>query len=75
MFYGDHFVARVDMRLEKNILTISRWWWEPDITPDAEMLDALRTAVVQFLQYLHASDICVQEAVDGVVRNALNGVK
>ncbi|HCJ35121.1 MAG TPA: hypothetical protein DHV65_12605, partial [Ktedonobacter sp.] len=45
VFYGDRFVARVDSRLEKGIWTISRWWWEADTTPDAEMLDALRDMV------------------------------
>src|SRR5437870_1924916 len=37
VFYGDRFVARVDSRLEKGIWTIARWWWEPDVTPNAGM--------------------------------------
>src|SRR6266581_924072 len=52
VFYGDRFVARVDSRLEKGIWTISRWWWEPDITLDADLLGALRTTVKNFLHYL-----------------------
>ena len=41
VFYGDRFVARIDSRLEKGIWTITHWWWEADVVPDAEMLAAL----------------------------------
>jgi uncharacterized protein YcaQ len=71
VFYGDRFVARLDSRLEKGIWTISRWWWEPDVTPDAEMLDALQLAVKQFLHYLRATDVSVSDAVDIAVRQAI----
>src|SRR5260370_23701558 len=74
VFYGDRFVARVDMRLEKSILTIARWWWEPAITPDAASLDASRTADARFLHNLRASAICVGEEVDKAVRDALQSV-
>jgi predicted acyl esterase len=36
VFYGDRFVARLDGRLERGVWTITRWWWEPDVTPTAD---------------------------------------
>lgn len=71
VFYGDRFVARIDSRLDKGTWLISRWWWETDITPDAEMLDALRTTASQFIHYLRAQDITVSEHVDPPVRDAM----
>src|SRR5260370_42527779 len=71
VFYGDRFVARLDSRLEKGVLTIARWWWEPDITPDAELLDALRNAIERFLRYLHEDSICVGESVSEMVHQAI----
>src|SRR5712691_10705722 len=68
VFYGDRFVARIDSRLEKGIWTISRWWWEPDVKPDAEMLDALQVTIESFAQYLRASDVRVADGVDVAVR-------
>jgi len=71
VFYGDRFVARFDSRLEKGVWTISRWWWEPTITPNAELLDALRNAVESFIYYLRADDVRVDEGVDLAVRQAI----
>jgi uncharacterized protein len=68
VFYGDRFVARVDSRLEKDAWTISRWWWEPDITPDVDLLDALGKAIQNFLHYLHADRVCYGEDVDALVK-------
>jgi len=73
VFYGNRFIARIDSRLEKGVWTIARWWWEADVTPDAHMLDALRQAADDFLRYLRAGDIVIQEEVDGVVRDTLQG--
>jgi len=70
VFYGDRFVARVDSRLDKGIWTISRWWWEPDITPDADLLAALRIAIEDFLRYLRADGVCIGEDVDLLVKQA-----
>lgn len=75
VFYKDRFVARMDSRLEKGVWTISRWWWEPDVMPDAELLDALRVAVGQFLHYLRADAVRVAEDVDVVVRKAICGTR
>jgi uncharacterized protein YcaQ len=72
VFYGDRFVARVDSRLENGVWTIARWWWEPDILPYAELLDALRAAAEKFACYLHAGGLRVGEGVDEVVRHALS---
>ena len=72
VFYGDRFVARVDSRFEKGIWTISRWWWEPDVTPDADLLDALCMAVEDFLHYLRADKVCMAEDVDALVKQALS---
>ena len=74
VFYGDRFVARFDSRLEKGVWTIARWWWEPTITPNLELLDALRAAVENFVRYLRAKDMRVDEGVDAVVRQATGGI-
>lgn len=74
VFYGDRFIARVDSRLERGIWTISRWWWEPDVLLDADLLDALRTAVGNFLQYLHADAINLAEDVDIALREIVSGL-
>jgi uncharacterized protein YcaQ len=68
VFYGDRFVARVDSRLEKDTWTISRWWWEPDIMPNADLLHALGQAIQNFLYYLHADRVCFGEDVDEFVK-------
>ena len=76
VFYGDRFIGRLDSRLEKGIWTIARWWWEPEIVPDGEMLDALRGATASFLYYLQADGVQVHESVDAAVRTAmLDGVR
>src|SRR5260370_26689952 len=54
VFYGDRFVARLDSRLERGKWTITRWWWQPDVTPTADLLDALHVAADNFAHYLGA---------------------
>ncbi len=71
VFYGDRFVARLDSRLERGVWTISRWWWEPDITPTPDLLEALRAAAEAFARYLRASSVRAQEGVPPEVRHAL----
>ena len=58
VFYGDRFVARVDSRLENGTWTISRWWWEPDFIPNADLLDVVENAIQHFLHYLRADRVC-----------------
>jgi uncharacterized protein YcaQ len=67
VFYGDRFIARLDSRLEQGVWTIANWWWESDITPNAELIDALRLAIAEFMQYLGAHDICLSDTVDKVL--------
>ena len=74
VFYGDRFVARVDLRLEKGVWTIARWWWEDDVAPDAGMLDTLRDALERFMYYLRADGVIVGEGVDERVRGAVMGI-
>ncbi len=71
VFYGDRFVARIDSRLEKGVWIISRWWWEPDVVPDAELFEALRMAVEEFARYLHADEVRIGEGVDVGVRQVI----
>ncbi len=73
VFYGDRFIARLDSRLERGIWKISRWWWEPEVTPSAEVLDALRSGAEAFCRYLHATGIEVAEGIDPAARQALAG--
>jgi uncharacterized protein YcaQ len=70
VFYGDRFIARVDSRLEKDTWTISRWWWEPDIMPNADLLDALGNAIQNFLHYLGADQVSFGENVDALVKQS-----
>jgi uncharacterized protein YcaQ len=72
VFYGDRFVARFDSRLEKGVWNILRWWWEPDITPNVELVEALRTAAQNFLCYMGASSVQLDESIDRNVRAALS---
>jgi uncharacterized protein len=68
VFYGDRFVGRVDSRLENGTWTISRWWWEPDIIPNADLLDALGKAIENFLHYLRADKISCAENVQALIK-------
>lgn len=71
VFYGDHFIARLDSRLEKGTWTITRWWWEEGVVPDPELLDALRAAMQQFLIYLGAKGVQASEGVDKVIQSTI----
>jgi uncharacterized protein YcaQ len=71
VFYGDRFVARLDSRLERGSWTITRWWWEPDVTPTADLLDALQAAAVNFARYLSANSVRVEACVEPSVRQAM----
>ena len=64
VFYRDRFIARIDSRLIDGIWTIARWWWEEGITPDDAMLAALQAAMRQFVAYLGATDVKLEEGVD-----------
>ncbi|HLW03696.1 MAG TPA: crosslink repair DNA glycosylase YcaQ family protein [Ktedonobacterales bacterium] len=71
VFYGDRFVARLDGRLERGIWTVARWWWEADVTPTPDLLDALHVAAEHFAHYLRARSVRVEAGVPPEVRQAL----
>ena len=71
VFYGDRFVARLDGRLERGVWTITRWWWEPDVTPTPDLLDALHMAAENFAHYLRANSVRVEAGVAPSVRQAM----
>jgi uncharacterized protein YcaQ len=71
VLYGDRFIGRLDSRLENGTWKIANWWWEDDITPEAEMLDALRTAATAFLRYLQTDRISVNDSVEKAARTTL----
>lgn len=70
VFYKDRFIARLESRLIGSAWTIARWWWEADITPDAELLDALRSAIEQFMTYMGADSINVAPECDLLLHEA-----
>ncbi len=72
VFYGDRFVARLDSRLERGVWTISRWWWQPDVTPTPDLLDALRCAAEAFARYLRAHSVRPDAAIDPTARQTLS---
>ncbi|MBE3559534.1 MAG: YcaQ family DNA glycosylase [Ktedonobacteraceae bacterium] len=74
VFYADRLVARIDSRLEQGTWKIARWWWEPDVTPDAELLEALSKAAAQFLHYLRADSVVVDESVDRAAAQAFTAI-
>ena len=59
VLYGDRFVARLDPGFDKKakVLTINNWWWEKDIEPDQDMVDALVRCMKDFLVYLDAEEL------------------
>ncbi len=71
VFYGDRFVARLDSRLERGVWRITRWWWEPDVSPTPDLLNALHVAAANFAHYLRASSVRVEEGVAHEVRQAM----
>lgn len=71
VFYDDHFIARMDSRLEKGVWTIVRWWWEEDVVPEARLLEALSAAVARFAAYLGADDVRVSEGVDALMQQVV----
>ena len=71
VFYGERFVARFDSRLKGKIWELYAWFWEPDVTPDAEMLGALTDAVKRFMAYLDAEKLVLPTGLSRQTRAAL----
>jgi uncharacterized protein YcaQ len=74
VFWGERFVARIDSSLKNGIWTVTNWWWESDVQPDALLLDALRLACQRFLLYLGAQGARVDEQVDAQVRQIIQSI-
>lgn len=70
VFYKNRFVARFDSRLRAGVWEIFAWYWEPDVTPDAEMLGALEEAVRQFRAYLGAERLKLPTGLSRATRAA-----
>ena len=71
VFYGDRFVARFDSRLKGNVWELYAWFWEPEVTPDAEMLGALTDTVKRFMVYLNAEKLALPTGLSQQTRAAL----
>ena len=56
VLYGDRFVARADLRVDRRAreLVIRGWWWEEGVEPDGAMREALGECMRRFLAYLGA---------------------
>jgi uncharacterized protein YcaQ len=59
VLYGDRFIARLNPGFNKNTgeFTVQDWWWEEDVPPDEEMIEALKRCLGDFLAYLNAENI------------------
>lgn len=71
VLYGDRFIARVDSRLEGKTWKIQRWWWEEGVTPDSDLVAALRDGLLRFTHYLRAEQLVVEPSVDRRTRQFL----
>lgn len=72
VLYHDRFVARFEpgRNRKSGALIIKNWWWEPGITPSAEMHTALRDCFERFLSYLGTDNIEVDRTL--VTRECLD---
>ena len=71
VFYQGRFVARFDSRVKGDVWELYAWFWEPDVTPDAEMLAALTEAVKRFMAYLGAKKLVLPTGLTRSTRAAL----
>lgn len=71
VFYRDRFVARFDSRLKGGVWEIYSWYWEPDVTLEAGLLDALADAVRRFMAYLGAEKLKLPTGLTRLTRSAL----
>lgn len=65
VLYGDHFVARFEPGRDKRgkVLIIKNWWWEPGVRRREKLDRALRRCFQDFLNYLGADRIQIDERV------------
>ncbi|MEX2542862.1 MAG: crosslink repair DNA glycosylase YcaQ family protein [Trueperaceae bacterium] len=71
VFYRDAFVARFDGRLVGGVWKLERWWWEPDVKVDDEMLGAFSAAVRGFTHYLGARRVSLGRRMPVATRRPL----
>jgi uncharacterized protein YcaQ len=74
VFYGERFVARFDSRLRDGVWHVHNWFWEPDVTPDADMLAALADAARRFVMYLGTTSVAADSVSDSKTRAVLKGI-
>jgi uncharacterized protein YcaQ len=67
ILYGDRFVARFEPGRDKDsgALIVKQWWWEPDVTPTAEMQSALSRCFQRFLGYLGSEELWMDAGTAG----------
>jgi len=65
VLYGDRFIARFEpgRGQKKGSLLIKNWWWEPGVTPSAEMRAGLRDCFERFLGYLGTDTLQIDQAL------------
>jgi uncharacterized protein len=72
VLFGDRFVARFDSRFSDGTWHISKWYWEENGRPSANVLDALEKAVCCFRFYLGAKTLKLPRGgLDKYTRGAL----
>jgi len=69
VLYGDHFVARMDPRLDRKTRTLQilSWHWEPGESMTDDLAEALRLAFQRFAAYLGAEQIVAAVGQDGIL--------
>ncbi|MDF1513036.1 MAG: crosslink repair DNA glycosylase YcaQ family protein [Anaerolineae bacterium] len=67
LLYGDRFIGRFEPGWDKKTqsLIIKQWWWEPGISVDQPMKNALLDCFQRFMHFRHAVDMHIEpEAVE-----------
>ncbi len=59
VLYGDRFIARTDLAFNRkaDVLEVRGWWWEADITPDAQLYQAVQAGLNRFQRMLGAGGL------------------
>ena len=65
VLYSDQFVARFEPVIDrkKNELIIMNWWWEDNIKPDADMVQALIVCFSDFMKFTGTDKISFQGSI------------
>jgi uncharacterized protein YcaQ len=65
ILYGDRFIGRFDPAMDRNsnMLIIQNWWWEEGIKPDESMEMALIECFEEFLSYLGAERLVLDDDI------------